>query len=62
MMQTENLMVRRDGPAKLDIEIKSDGLLIYFTFMMKSRSCYSGAGGDIKRRFTPIFLDFDVLS
>ena len=27
MMQTENLIVRWDGPAKLDIKIKSDWLL-----------------------------------
>ena len=35
-MQTEDLTVRLDGPAKLDIEIKSDWLLACFTFVMKS--------------------------
>ena len=28
MMQTEDLIVRKDGPAKLDIEIKSDWLSV----------------------------------
>ena len=36
MMQTEYLIVRKDRPAKLDIEIKFDWLLICFTFVMKS--------------------------
>ena len=36
MVQTADLNVRQDGPAKLDIEIKSDWLLICFTFVMKS--------------------------
>ena len=35
-MQTEDLIIRQDGPAKLDIEIKSDWLFICFTFVMKS--------------------------
>ena len=29
-------MVKQDRPAKFDIEIKSDWLLICFTFVMKS--------------------------
>ena len=36
IMQTEDLIVREDGPAKLDIEIKSDWLVICFTFVTKS--------------------------
>ena len=36
MMQTEDLIVRTDGPAKLGIETKSDWRLIRFTFVMKS--------------------------
>ena len=36
MMQSENLTVRQDGPAKLETEIKSDWLLICFTLVMKS--------------------------
>ena len=36
IMQTEDLIMRQDGPAKLDIEIKSDWLLICFTFVTKS--------------------------
>ena len=35
-MQTEGLIVRKDGPAKLDIQIKSDWLLICLTFVVKS--------------------------
>ena len=41
MMQTEDLIVRYDGPAKLDIEIKSDWLLICFTFVTKSSGTLS---------------------
>ena len=36
MLQTEDLFVRQDGPAKLDMKIKSGWLLICFTFVMKS--------------------------
>ena len=28
--------MREEGPAKIDIEVKSDWLLIYFTFVAKS--------------------------
>ena len=35
IMQTEDLIVRSDGPAKLDIEIKYDWLLTCFSFVMK---------------------------
>ena len=34
--------MRKDGPAKLDIQIKSDWLLICFTFVTKS----PGGGGE----------------
>ena len=33
MMRTEDLILKLDGAAKLDIEIKSDWLLICFTFV-----------------------------
>ena len=36
MIQTEDLIVRKDGAEKLHIEIKSDWLLICFIFVMKS--------------------------
>ena len=35
-MQTEDLIVRLHGPVKFDMEIKSDWLLICFTFVTKS--------------------------
>ena len=35
-MKKEDLIVRWDGPAKFDIEIKADWLLICFTFVTKS--------------------------
>ena len=38
-MQTEDLIVRWDGPAKLNIKVKSDWLLNCFTFVMKSPGC-----------------------
>ena len=50
-MYTEDLIVRHDGPAKLDIEIKSDWLLMCFTFVTKS------PGSD-----TELGLLFQVLS
>ena len=37
-LKTEDLIVRYDGPEKLDIEIKSDWLLICFTFVTKNHS------------------------
>ena len=40
-MQTKDLIVRLEGPAKLNIEIKSDWLLICFTLVMKSPGCYN---------------------
>ena len=36
MTQVEDQTVGKDGPAKLDIEIKSDWLLTCFTFVMTS--------------------------
>ena len=36
MIQREDLTVTHDGPAKLNIEVKSDWVLICFTFVMKS--------------------------
>ena len=35
MMWTEDLIMRSDGPAKFDIKIKSDWLLMCFTFVKK---------------------------
>ena len=35
-MYTEDLIVRQDGPAKLDIEVKSVWLLICVTIVTKS--------------------------
>ena len=35
-MHREDLTVRQDGPAKFYIEVKSDWLLICFTFVTKS--------------------------
>ena len=39
MMSTEDPIVRKDGPAKFHIEIKSDWPLICFTFTTKSPGC-----------------------